>query len=337
VTSLAEQLSGAVWGHLVGDAVGVPYEFMDAAEIGEVRFKGGGAHGKPPGTWSDDGGLMLALLDSLLEKGFDTTDQATRSLAWYRSGAYTPDNEGKFDVGGATGTALQRFASGTPAEEAGPTDERSGGNGSLMRVLPLALVGRDTTTRELVEHAHRASRVTHGHARPQAACALYVLIVRGLLAGRGSRKRVLEDARAELRGLYESDGFDEEHLVALDHLEAWSERQGRGRVWDSFWSAWDAFRGAESYQATIERAVSYGNDTDTTAAIAGGLAGIRWGIYGIPVEWLDGMRGPGIVQPLVARLLGGAGYRTDDIRVDWRLVETPDGAWFGARDWSKDQ
>ncbi len=133
-----------------------------------------------------------------------------------------------------------------------------------------------------------------------------MLIVRGLLAGRGSRKRVLEDARAELRGLYESDGFDEEHLVALDHLEAWSERQGRGRVWDSFWSAWDAFRGAESYQATIERAVSYGNDTDTTAAIAGGLAGIRWGIYGIPVEWLDGMRGHGIVQPLVARLLGGA-------------------------------
>ncbi len=49
------------------------------------------------------------------------------------------------------------------------------------------------------------------------------------------------------------------------------------------------------------------------------------------------MRGPGIIQPLVARLLGGAGYRTDEIRVDWRLVEIPDGAWFGARDWSKDQ
>ncbi|CAN5239106.1 hypothetical protein BH24CHL7_BH24CHL7_17330 [soil metagenome] len=94
---------------------------------------------------------------------------------------------------------------------------------------------------------------------------------------------------------------------------------------------------SRSYQDTIERAVGYGDDIDITSSIAGGLSGFRLGITGIPVEWLDGMRGPGIIQPLVARLLGGAGYRTDEIRVDWRLVEIPDGAWFGARDWSKDQ
>jgi ADP-ribosylglycohydrolase len=75
-------------------------------------------------------------------------------------------------------------------------------------------------------------------------------------------------------------------------------------VVDSFWSAWDAFAGAATYRETIERAVRYGHDTDTTACIAGGLAGLRWGLSGIPEPWLAGMRGRAIVDPLVERLLG---------------------------------
>ena len=314
--SLAERLSGAVIGHLVGDAMGVPYEFRKPDEIGRVRFGEKGSHGKPPGTWSDDGALMLALLDSLLERGFDTTDQAARALAWLNEGAYTPDSEGRFDVGNATATALSAFARGIPAEEAGPSDEYSGGNGSLMRILPLALVERDLAVRELVERAHRASRVTHGHARPQVACALYVLIARRLLAGDGGRAQALADARAELRSLYESGEFEPEYVAALDHLEAWTERQGRGRAWDSFWSAWDAFAGAGSYRETIERAIRYGNDTDTTAAVAGGLAGIRWGIDGIPAEWRSGLRGREIFKPLVVKLLASVGAASTPIRVD---------------------
>ena len=74
-------------------------------------------------------------------------------------------------------------------------------------------------------------------------------------------------------------------------------------MWDSFLSAWDAFAGADSYRSTIERAIAYGNDTDTTAAIAGGLAGIYWGVAGIPGEWLVGMRGREVADPLVDRLV----------------------------------
>ncbi|HSL34894.1 MAG TPA: ADP-ribosylglycohydrolase family protein, partial [Candidatus Limnocylindrales bacterium] len=86
--ALPDRLAGAVWGHLVGDAVGVPYEFKSADEIGEIRFGATGTHDRPPGTWSDDGSLMLALLDSLLIAGFDTADQARRAVEWYRLGAY---------------------------------------------------------------------------------------------------------------------------------------------------------------------------------------------------------------------------------------------------------
>jgi hypothetical protein len=92
-------------------------------------------------------------------------------------------------------------------------------------------------------------------------------------------------------------------------------------VWDSFWSAWDAFAGATDYRETIQRAVAYGNDTDTTAAIAGGLAGIRWGIGGIPVEWLEGMRGRDIVEPLIGRLTKAE----NPIRVDWADLATAPG------------
>src|SRR6187397_2722096 len=146
---IAERLAGAVWGHLVGDACGVPYEFRAGGTISDVHFGVAGTHGQPPSTWSDDGALMLALLDSLLrdraagEPLFDTRDQASRAVAWADNGAYTPDGDGAFDIGGATSAALARIRAGTSAEQAGGTGERDQGNGSLMRILPIALVDRD--------------------------------------------------------------------------------------------------------------------------------------------------------------------------------------------------
>lgn len=309
---LHERLAGAVWGHLVGDAVGVPYEFGPARPADSIRFGASGTHNQPPGTWSDDGALMLALLDSLLTVGFDTTDQAKRALDWFRRKAYTPDGDGKFDFGNATRTAIEAFESGSSAEEAGPTHDRANGNGSLMRILPIALVERSIPDPELAESAQRASCVTHGTFHAQVACALYSILVRRLLVGTDGRVAALADAQRSVRSIYEAAGAAE-YLGALDHLEAHTERSGRGRVWDAFWSAWDAFAGANDYRETIQRAVAYGNDTDTTAAIAGGLAGARWGIGGIPAEWLSGMRGREVVEPLVLKMTKSA----NPIRVDW--------------------
>jgi ADP-ribosylglycohydrolase len=285
---------------LVGDALGVPYEFQTPMDAVAVRFGARGTWDQPPGTWSDDGALMLALLDSLLTRAFDTTDQAKRALAWYREGRYAPGGH-VFDVGRTTRRAMEALESGESAEEAGPTDEQSCGNGSLMRILPLALVRRSVTATELVREAHKASAVTHGHARAQVCCALYVLVARRLLHG-VRRRGALAASSAELRGIYSSGEFDPRYLAALDELEGWDRRSGAGYVLDSFWSAWDAFDGARSYEEAVTAAVAYGNDTDTTAAITGGLAGIHWGIGGIPGEWLNRMRDPQIVEPFVDRL-----------------------------------
>ena len=316
-TVRATRLVGGVWGHLVGDAVGVPYEFRPARPASEIDFGATGMHGQPPGTWSDDGALMLALLDSLLaDGGFDTDDQGRRALAWWRMGAYAPGGL-VFDIGNTTSAALRAIEDGTPAAAAGPTDEYDCGNGSLMRILPVALVGRGRADADLADEAMRASCVTHGHPRAQVACALYVLIAVRLLDGERDRATALADATDALRAHLADDPA---RTAALEHLLGWKERAGRARVWDSFWSAWDAFADTDSYADAIRAAVAYGNDTDTTAAIAGGLAGIYWTIDGIPADWLAGMRGRDIVAPLADRLLARDGWRTSTtnaIRVNW--------------------
>ncbi|MCJ7710828.1 MAG: ADP-ribosylglycohydrolase family protein, partial [Chloroflexi bacterium] len=287
-SELASRLAGAVWGHLVGDAVGVPYEFGPARPADTVVFGATGAHHQPPGTWSDDGALMLALLDSLLDTndgradGFDLDDQGLRALAWQRDGAYTPDGDGLFDIGGATSEAMRRLAAGVSAVDAGPSGEHDCGNGSLMRILPVALVGRDLPPAQLISRAHLASRVTHGHPRCQVACAVYCVAVVGLLHGEAP-EAALEEAFAENERLYLDERGYEAHLAALEELRGWRRRSGSGFVVDAFWSAWDAFAGAADYPDAVRRAVAYGNDTDTTAAIAGGLAGARWGWAGIPI------------------------------------------------------
>jgi ADP-ribosylglycohydrolase len=304
IPTLRSRLAGAVWGHLVGDAAGVPYEFRSSEQIGDFVFGASGTHGQPPGTWSDDGALMLALLDSLLSAGFDPADQGRRIVAWHRDGAYAPGGL-VFDVGNTTQAAIRNLEAGLDPLEAGPDDERSAGNGSLMRILPIALVGRDLPPEILIGQARAASRLTHGHPVAQMACALYCLAARELLAGAAPGVALTVAAlglRETLRGL-----ADQTALAALDRLWRYRGRTGGGVVWDSFGSAYDVFASSSSYGQTIEAAIALGNDTDTTAAIAGGLAGVRFGLNAIPTEWLERMRGGDIAQPLIDRLIAGAG------------------------------
>ncbi len=291
-----ERLAGAIWGHLVGDAVGVPYEFSIPGTIDEVRWGAKGAHGQPPGTWSDDGGLMLALLDSLLEAGFDMEDQGRRALAWHETEAYKPG--AVFDIGITTSRALARLRAGTSPTQAGGIDERDNGNGSLMRILPIALFDPTATSFDLVRYAAEASKLTHGHSRSQAVSAVYCLIARRLLEGDDVDEHLVAGAISEVRRTGPEDLGSE-----LDLLTRYEVRTGGGYVLDSFWSAWAVFASTDSYQAAVEKAVRLGNDTDTTACLAGGLAGLRWGIHDVPKEWREGMRGRGIVEPLVANLV----------------------------------
>lgn len=302
--TLAERLRGGVYGLLVGDAVGVPYEFRapdalpqrEALELVPPEGHLPTYPEVPFGTWSDDGAQALCLLASLLERGrFDVDDFATRLLRWARDG-YMAVGGHVFDIGMQTGRALRALESGASARESGPAGERDNGNGSLMRTLPLALwhAGDDAA---LVRDAFEQSAVTHAHARSRVCCALYCLWARRLLAAEADAFAAAATALSQ----QVTSGSDEARELALIVAHDAPPR-GSGYVLDCLVSARHVLA-EPGYEQVIRAAIALGDDTDTTACVAGGLAGVRDGVGAIPARWLGSLRGRELCDPLVEALL----------------------------------
>lgn len=253
----------------------------------------------PPGTWSDDGAQALCLLESLLERGkLDVDDFARRLLRWLREGHLAVGGD-VFDCGVQTRESLERLEKGAPAREAGGRRERDNGNGSLMRVLPLALWHRGTDA-QLAEDACDQSLPTHGHVRSQICCALYSLWARRTL------ERAPEPwsaAVATLRDLLPPDSEEREELEDLAPDAKPEPGNGKGYVVETLKGARWAVETNARYEDVVRAAISLGWDTDTTACVAGGIAGIRDGVEGIPARWLQALRGRDLAEPLLARLL----------------------------------
>ncbi len=303
--SRRERIEGGIWGLLVGDALGVPYEFhppenIPPAQVIEFTPPPGfrRAHTSvPPGTWSDDGAQALALLDSLLDCGkFDRVDVGQRFVDWYERGDYAV-NGTVFDVGIQTSKALRSISLKIPRLLTEFSGENSNGNGSLMRVLPLALLHTGTDT-ELALDAQAQSAVTHPHPRSEVCCALYCLWARNLL---NEVDRPWETAVAALRHIYKDD---EAHTAELEFNIRPDDQpvgNGTGYVVDSLRSARMLLERG-NYEAVVKGAVALGHDTDTTACIAGGVAGIVFGINGIPQRWRDALRGRDILDPILRKI-----------------------------------
>jgi ADP-ribosylglycohydrolase len=306
-----DAIRGGIFGHLLGDAAGVPYEFRpasalapwsDAIDMAPPRdFPR--THRVPVGTWSDDGALMLCLLESLVESGeFDPVDQMRRAVRWLTEGHLAVDHD-VFDVGNTTSVALRRGAKlleeGRSPVEAGERHEHSQGNGSLMRILPLALWHRGTPG-ELVEKAMVQSSLTHAQPTCLICCAIYCVWARNLLEG---TDQPFDSAFAFVE---QRHGSDPACRPVFETLRDWSKRQpgGSGYVVDTLFSARWAVESGRDFQDVVKRSILLGNDTDTTAAVAGGIAGLRAGDAGLPADWLGLLRGKEWVEPLVDRLVG---------------------------------
>jgi ADP-ribosyl-[dinitrogen reductase] hydrolase len=301
-----QRLHGGLVGLLVGDALGVPYEFhacedIPAPEQIEMQPPPGfqRAHaGVPAGTWSDDGAHALCLLASLRHcDRLDPEDLMRRLTNWYEHG-YMAVDAVVFDIGIQTGVALREFAAGTTALACGPAGEHDNGNGSLMRVLPLALWHRGSDE-ALIADAGTQSRITHGHARTQVCCALYCMWAR----------RILEDHRspwtsavAAVRAHCRPDSPEQEALEFHIRPDDEARGQGSGYVVDCLRSA-SMVQRESSYEAVVRAAIGLGQDTDTTACVAGGIAGLRWGVDAIPLRWREQLRGATLYQPLLDALL----------------------------------
>jgi ADP-ribosylglycohydrolase len=265
-------LNDAVYGAAVGDALGVPYEFMERDSFECTDMVSGGAHGMPAGTFSDDTSMMLALCDSIRVRGrVDVHDMRRRFNDWLRKGAYTADGT-VFDVGNTVATALDRGE--------GCTGERSNGNGSLMRIAPLAYTQADD------DDVRAASAITHAHRISTESCVCFVKLIRNLVGG-----NILEDS---LRySIPEGDEF-----AFLASVASWPRDavKSGGYVLDTLGAAIWCFANTDSYAECVLAAVNLGSDSDTTACVAGALAGAYYGYSAIPSEWLDALRGKDVIE-----------------------------------------
>ncbi len=301
-----ERIEGGLVGMLIGDALGVPYEFHCPEHLPfwdelEMLSPPGFPRSYPlvaPGTWSDDGAQALCLLESLLEcETVNLDDFAERLLRWFDKGHLAVDNF-VFDIGLQTNQALNRIRKGVHPAEAGLAGDRNNGNGSLMRVLPLVFFYDDNPD-ALIEAAAKQSLVTHAHIRSQLCCSLYTLWAHEELNG---NQDGWESSVEYLKKYYNKDAARLKELNQEISPNPLPQGTGSGYVVDCLHSARLACQG-EDFESVIKKAVSFGNDTDTTATVAGGIAGLRFGIKGIPKRWLKLLRGREMLDPLLERLL----------------------------------
>lgn len=263
-----EKLRAAIYGFAVGDALGVPYEFKQRDTFKCYGMTGYGTWNQPKGTWSDDTSMMLATCDSIRELGkIVPEDIMKRFTMWYYEGKYNAHGK-PFDIGATTAKALvnYRYFNIEPLK-CGSKDERSQGNGSLMRILPLAFVEGITN-----EDIKNVSKLTHAHPECLRVCIDYVKVA----------KMLIKNANDEVLSSFSFVGRN--------------EIKSTGYVWDSFKAALWCVGTALNYSEAVLKAVNLGGDTDTIAALTGGLAGIKYGYKAIPKPWIKQLANKELIE-----------------------------------------
>ncbi len=291
-------------GLAVGDALGVPVEFKDRKYLERfpiTDMAGYGTHGQPPGTWSDDSSLSFCLAESLC-RGYDIQDISRLFVKWYNEAYWSARGE-VYDVGISTREAILRIKSGEQSITAGLDGEFDNGNGSLMRILPLLPFIKNKDDQEIVKIVTEVSSVTHRHPRCILACLIILLVADELCeynlieAIKRMQIRLRDILKRHPRLLTQKQHFDRiipgnsqpdntnKALIPLQDASPQSIRSS-GYVVDTVEASLWSLLHSRSYKEAVLKAVNLGEDTDTTACVTGGLAGILYGHQNIPQEWL---------------------------------------------------
>lgn len=295
----------AIIGLVVGDALGVPVEFSDredrkADPVKEMRA--GGRHRQPVGTWSDDSSMVLATMDWYISGDGEKlyyTSLMQRFWNWLNKGEFTATGI-TFDKGGTVLDALENFEAGALPLNCGPKGEGANGNGSLMRILPAALVNAKELYPEIwnPEPIYDMSALTHGHGRSKLGCLIYSVIVAELMYAKDKDKNKCIKQSIEKVCYYLNYQCEDRNISKewsqydrLSNIDEFmklddSEIESSGYVVNTLEAAIWCFLTTDSYKECVLKAVNLGSDTDTVGAVAGGLAGLYYGMDDIPAEWL---------------------------------------------------
>ena len=317
-----DSIKNGIIGAIVGDALGLavqfePRKYRDRDPVTDMR--GYGAFDMPPGSWSDDSSLILAtiygLIGSLTEEKEDSEDLRLNDLIdyeiimksfsqWLNEGEFTPFGFA-YDIGGATMDGIRRWENGYPPLKSGGIGEKDNGNGSLMRILPIAYfiyylsIKYSFVDEEKMTTIHNLSSLTHRHKRSQISCGIYVNIALEFIENHekeldlGLEELIANGINKSKEYYFNNHSFESElhHFNRVFSLNIQNlprdEIKSGGYTISSLEASIWCLLNNKNYKDTILTAVNLGNDTDTTACIAGGLAGIYYGYEDIPADWIN--------------------------------------------------
>lgn len=294
-------------GLIIGDALGCPVQFLSREQIRRrgpvIGMEGHGTFNMPVGTWTDDSSMALAELASINEKKIiDPDDMMQRFLDWEFDGAYTPFGKA-FDEGNTCMRAIYGYKKNKDIKTCGVTGQYANGNGALMRILPVCLyyINRrniiGTSDDEAIRGIHQVAGLTHNHLRSHMANGLYYFMAKAIVYNQ-SDGSLIDCLQKGLDDGFQFYGFDHENLMEMEHFGRLfrlnefckvteNDIKGSGYVVETLEAAVWCLVTTDNFKECLLRAVNLGQDTDTVAAIAGGLAGLFYGYDAIPSEWLN--------------------------------------------------
>ena len=293
-------IHSALIGLAVADALGVPVEFRSRAELKADPVNGMRAYGtynQPAGTWSDDSSMAFCIAENLAQ-GYNLQQIAIYFINWKYHNYWTPHGE-LFDIGNQTSSAIGKLKN-IIADGQGQTlvglssdDPMNNGNGSLMRCIPLLFLVEGKSSHEQFRIIREVSALTHGHIRSAIACYFYLLMAEQILKGKEKKSAYLaacQQVKLWMQDQRISTAEQEAFAKVLGgeiHLEQEENIQSSGYVMHSLEASLWCFLNYGDYASAVLAAVNLGKDTDTTAAITGGLAGLYYGLDLIPEDWIN--------------------------------------------------
>ena len=299
-------IKSVMLGHAVGDALGVPVEFCTREELDKnpvTDMQGFGTYPYPAGTWSDDTSMSLCTLEAMSHEDWNLSRIMDNFVKWLDRGEFTPTGV-CFDVGSTTERAIEAYKRGASAHECGLSGEFDNGNGSLMRIHVAAIYAYVNKVREWDWFAliDNISALTHAHDRAKAGCLIYATVFNFIMMEQTKEKvrEGIKFAADDLAFLPEIEHYDRLFSPDFEKLPR-EEIKSSGYVVDTLEAALWCLLTTDNYRDCVLKAVNLGEDTDTVAAIAGGLAGALYGYDAIPKEWLDTLAKRGYIEDLCDR------------------------------------
>ena len=294
-------------GFAVGDAFGVPVEFMSREQVRKVNlndmigcdtpnmFKSRWGSLIPAGSYSDDTAMLISSMDSISKNNGEINydDLMKRFVKWWSKGEYS-SLDFPFGLGGIVMKSLNRYLKGVEPLECGGKDYMDNGNGSLMRILPFSLycIMNELNEKETCEIISNASSLTHANDISKMSCFIFTEMLRGIVSYKNASLALGRIQYIDYSKYFSKEAIDAHRKLLRGSFAYLSDDKinESGYVVDTLESAIYSIEKTKDYESAIKMAVNLGYDTDTVAGVTGALAGALYGMENIPDRWISKLR-----------------------------------------------